>query len=93
MTDPARAPARCPKDLSGDHAASAAQATNAFDALEEAYRAAACVRCMPVHVVENVPDSQRYFMRSELKALHAVIGSEIERRLELARSVPSGADG
>jgi hypothetical protein len=38
--------------------------------------------------MENVPISQRYFTRTELKALHAVIDSEVERRLRIARSRP-----
>jgi hypothetical protein len=61
------------------------QVTHALDALQEAYCAAACVRCMLVHL-EDVPISQRYFTQMELTALHAVIGSEVERRLQIARS-------
>lgn len=64
---------------------SAMQTANAFDALQEAYRAASCLRCLLVHV-ENVRDSQRYFTRSELTALHAVVDSQVERRWQIAHA-------
>ena len=63
---------------------------NALDALLEAYNAASCVRCLLVHV-ENVPDSHRYFTRTELKALHAVIDSEVERRLRIVHAAMGSA--
>jgi hypothetical protein len=59
------------------------QTTSTLAALHEAYLAASCVRCLLIHV-ENVPESQRHFTRTELKALHAVIDSEVERRLRTA---------
>jgi hypothetical protein len=40
---------------------------------------------MLVHL-EDVPISQRYFTQIELTALHAVVGSEVERHLQIARS-------
>jgi hypothetical protein len=41
--------------------------------------------------VENVRESQRYFTRTELTALHAVIDSEVERRLQIARAAVESA--
>jgi len=35
--------------------------------------------------VENLRESQRYFTRTELTALHAVVDSEVERRWQIAR--------
>jgi len=61
------------------------QTRSAVAALQEAYNAASCVRCLLIHV-ENVPDSQRHFTRTELKALHAVIDSEVERRFRIVRT-------
>ncbi len=66
------------------------EVTHALDALQEAYYAASCVRCMLVHL-EKVPTSQRYFTRTELAALHAVIGSEVQRCLQIARSAMASA--
>ena len=56
-----------------------------FDALQEAYHAASCVRCLLVHV-ENIGKSQRYFTHTELTALHAVVDSEVERRWQIAHA-------
>lgn len=60
------------------------QPTRAFAALQEAYHAAACVRCLLIHV-EHVPTTHRHFTRTELNALHALIDSEVQRRLRIAR--------
>lgn len=86
MAHPTCALARHPNVSS--FAASRMQATAAFDALHEAYHAASCVRCLLMHL-ENVRDSQRYFTRTELTALHAVVDSEVERRLQIARTAAS----
>ncbi len=81
MAHPTCALARLPNVPSIDRAASAMSAANVFEALREAYHAAACVRCLLVHI-EDVPESQRYFTRTELKALHSVIDAEIKQRLQ-----------
>ena len=83
MAHPTCALARPPHASS--FAALPKQATDAFDALQEAYHAASCVRCLLVHV-ENVRKSQRYFTHTELTALHAVVDSEVERRWQIAHA-------
>lgn len=83
----ARAP---PTASSFGPTASAMQVTDALDALQEAYRAASCVHCLLVHM-EDVRESQRYFTRSELTALHAVVDSEVERRRQIAHSAIQSA--
>ncbi len=84
MTHPTCALARSPNASSFGRTVSAMQATDVFDALQEAYHAASCVRCLLMHV-ENVRESQRHFTRTELTALHAVVDSEVERRWQIAR--------
>ena len=90
MAHPTCALARPPNAPSFDRTALAMHARKAFDALQEAYHAASCVRWLLVHV-ENVPSSHRYFTRTELKALHSVIDFEVERRLQIARTATASA--
>lgn len=82
MAHPTCAPARPP---TSPFAVLSRRATDAAEAVNEAYLARTCVRCLLDHAVD-VPRSSRYFTDSELRALHAVIDSEIDRRLLVARA-------
>ena len=91
MAHPTCALARPPDAPSPDCTVQATQAATALDNLQEAYLAVSCVRCLLVQI-ENVRESHRYFTRTELAALHAVVDSEVERRRQIAHTSAHSAE-
>ena len=85
MAHPTCALAHPPNAPSPDCTVPTTQAATAQDNLQEAYHAASCLRCLLVQV-ENVRESHRYFTRTELAALHAVVDSELERRWQIVHT-------